>query len=230
MDVLDFQRQATEFALDIKDLLDTCLPGETGFRQGTVATEGLRANFEASKVLYLGKDRSNRASISCGYYLCANSTGKHLAVESSSFKVEFKANKRPIPIVRFEYERHARNKPVQHFQFHSESLPLAILLARAGRYDIAAQQQDVHFPMGGHRYRVCLEDIVELVIREFRAEANPNWETRVQEGRRVFRERQTDTIIRKNLVRSVEMLKELGFKIEPPQGYEFPERRFSDEW
>lgn len=230
MDLIEFQHQATEFAEDIEDLLDTCLPGETGFPKAIVATEELRASLKASKVLYLGKGRSERASISCEYDLCVNSTGKHLAVDSSSFKVEFKANKRPVPIVRFEYERQARNKPVQHFQFHAESLPLAILLARAGRYDIAAQQQDVHFPMGGHRYRVCLEDVIELVIREFNAESNPEWETRVRDGRRKFRERQTDTIIRKNLGRSVEMLEELGFKIEPPQEFEFPERLISDEW
>lgn len=230
MDLIEFQHQATEFAEDIEDLLDTCLPGETGFPKAIVATEGLRASLKASKVLYLGKGRSERASISCEYDLCVNSTGKHLAVDSSSFKVEFKANKRPVLIVRFEYERQARNKPVQHFQFHAESLPLAILLARAGRYDIAAQQQDVHFPMGGHRYRVCLEDVIELVIREFNAESNPEWETRVRDGRRKFRERQTDTIIRKNLGRSVEMLEELGFKIEPPQEFEFPERLISDEW
>lgn len=230
MDLIEFQHQATEFAEDIEDLLDTCLPGETGFPKAIVATEELRASLKASKVLYLGKGRSERASISCEYDLCVNSTGKHLAVDSSSFNVEFKANKRPVPIVRFEYERQARNKPVQHFQFHAESLPLAILLARAGRYDIAAQQQDVHFPMGGHRYRVCLEDVIELVIREFNAESNPEWETRVRDGRRKFRERQTDTIIRKNLGRSVEMLEELGFKIEPPQEFEFPERLISDEW
>ncbi|MGC2865435.1 hypothetical protein ACMG4H_11295 [Corynebacterium glutamicum] len=230
MDILEFEQQATEFAGEINDLLDTCLPGETDFTQAKVATEGFRANFKALKVLYLGSGRSERASISCEYNLCANSTGKHLAVDSSSFKVEFKAKKRFVPIVRFEYERHARNKPVQHFQFHAESLPLAILLARAGRYDVAAQQQDVHFPKGGHRYRVCLEDVIELVIREFNAESNPEWETRVRDGRRKFRERQTDTIIRKNLGRSVEMLEELGFKIEPPQEFEFPERLISDEW
>ena len=84
--------------------------------------------------------------------------------------------------------------------------------------------------MGGHRYRVCLEDVIELVIREFNAESNPEWETRVRDGRRKFRERQTDTIIRKNLGRSVEVLEELGFKIEPPQEFEFPERLISDEW
>ncbi len=48
--------------------------------------------------------------------------------------------------------------------------PSAFCWLSTGQKDKAFQQQDIHFPMGGHRFRVCLEDVVELVIREFGVE------------------------------------------------------------
>lgn len=230
MDATEFATSVSSFAANIQELLDSCLPGSTTFANPKLSGDSLRAAFTASKELKILPSGSKRASISFEYGLCANSTGKHLAVEKSSFKVQYKAAKKFVPIVRIEYERSARDKPVSHFQVHADSVPLGLLLARSGQHDKAAQQQDVHFPMGGHRYRVCAEDMVELMIREFNVESLPGWEQRVENGRREYRAKQEETVIRKNLPRAIELLEGLGFEVCAPDGFRHSEASSSAEW
>lgn len=214
MDPSELERQASEFAEQVKKLLDTCLPGETSFGQTTFEPHAGTVSFETFKELTINGHQ--RASISAAYRMCANSTGEHLAVDSSAFKIEYRSTKRPVPIVRFEYDRHARNKPASHFQFHADSVPLGILLVRAGCHDKAVEQSKVHYPMGGPRFRVCLEDIIELVIREFGAESQPGWEHVVQQGRKNYRAIQEETVIRQHLPRAITMLENMGYTITPP--------------
>ena len=178
--------------------------------------ENKKAAFTVNKSLTIGKSLSNRLHLKCEYRLCTNSTGNHLATESSTFKVEFKSSKRFVPVVRFEYERNARNKPASHFQFHADSVELGLLLARAGKYKTAAQQQDVHFPMGGDRYRVCIEDVIELLIREFDAIPKPNWENLVQRGRKKYELQQAETVIRHNFTLAINLLERSGYSVIPP--------------
>lgn len=76
MDLRQFELQVKEFVLEFKELLDTCLPVEIDLSRARAASEEFRATFKASKFLSFGKDRSERGSISCGFNLCTNSTGK----------------------------------------------------------------------------------------------------------------------------------------------------------
>lgn len=118
--------------------------------------------------------------------------------------------------MRFEYERNARNKPASHFQFHADSVELGLLLARAGKYSTAAQQQDVHFPMGGDRYRICLEDVIELLVREFDAVPKSDWGSVVEKGRKKFELQQAETVIRHNFELAIDLLEKEGYSITPP--------------
>ena len=170
MDTNEFINAVHSFADQIETLLEATLEGETKLEMLPPNWEKKKAAFSVQKSLVIGKSSSTRLHLRCEYRLCTNSAGNHLATESSTFKVEFKALKRFAPIVRFEYERNARNKPASHFQFHADSVELGLLLARAGKYSTAAQQQDVHFPMGGDRYRICLEDVIEIVDQVAAAE------------------------------------------------------------
>lgn len=215
MDSRELEKQANAFAQQVQQLLDRCLPGESSFGQTTFEPTVGTVSFETFKGLTIRGHQ--RASMSVGYRMCVNSTGQHLAVDSSTFKIEYRSTKKPVPIVRFEYDRHARNKPASHFQFHADSVPLGILLVRAGCHDKAVEQSKVHYPMGGPRFRVCLEDIIELVIREFGAESLPGWEDVVQQGRKNYRLIQEETVIRQHLPRAVKMLEELGYTVTPPE-------------
>lgn len=67
--------------------------------------------------------------------------------------------------------------------------------------------------MGGHRFRVCLEDVVELVIREFGVASLDGWEQRVLMGREEFRNSQKKAIIRSNPQLAIDVLRELGHTV-----------------
>jgi len=93
---------------------------------------------------------------------------------------------------------------------------LGLLLARSGRYEAAAQQQNIHFPLGDPQFRVTVEDVVELVVREFDAQPMPGWEERVEEGRRRLIEMQTEAVIRRDPAKAVEVLRSAGCYVQPP--------------
>ncbi|MBE7365681.1 hypothetical protein INS43_10950 [Corynebacterium aurimucosum] len=204
---------ANRFANDAKQLLDDCLPGRTEITGEAFNSERKRFSFQLSKELKSRTSNASPALLEASYSMCENSSGKHLAVAASSFKICYRQSKKQPPIVRFEYERDAQNKPVSHFHFHSDSVALGLLLASTGQKDKAFQQQNIHFPMGGHRFRVCLEDVVELVIREFGIEALEGWELHVLAGRERFRESQKKAIIRANAPLAIEVLRELGYAV-----------------
>lgn len=99
-------------------------------------------------------------------------------------------------------------KPGSHFHFHADSVPLGLFLYGAAGRVKAAEQSKIHFPMGDARFRVILEDVVELVIREFQVESLPGWEALELEGRKKFQGIQIDTVIRKNRDRAREILQD----------------------
>lgn len=202
--------------MEIQGLLESTLVGATTLEIFETSKESLRSWFKISKELVIGKSGSNRLHLAVEFRLRPSSSGSGVAVEKSSIKVEFRATQRFVPIVRFEFDREARNKPSSHFQFHAESVPLGLLLARSGRYETAAQQQNIHFPLGDPQFRVTVEDVVELVVREFDAQPMPGWEERVEEGRSRFVEKQTEAVIRRDPAKAAEVLRSAGYTVHPP--------------
>lgn len=219
MDVVQFQTAATSFAQEIRALLDATLPGDTSFDDSGLRSENFKASFRATKPLSIRPGDSSVPLVSCEYGLCPNTSGQHLAVERSSFRLAYRTEEklRPKPIVRFEYERNAHSKPVSHVHVHADSVPMGYFLLLANKPDTAFQQSDLHFPTGGHRYRVCLEDVIELVIREFGAEGKPGWQEVVQQGRARYRSSQAQTVIRKNLPMAIEVLRAHGYEVRDPE-------------
>ncbi|MDK8763758.1 hypothetical protein QP922_07980 [Corynebacterium sp. MSK218] len=218
MDADRLAELANTFASRATKLLDDCLPGQTVITGEAFNSELKRFSFQLSKPLQAQTSNAKPALLEASYAMCENSSGEYLAVASSSFKICYRQSKKRPPIVRFEYERDALNKPVSHFHFHSDSVALGLLLASTGQKDKAFQQQDIHFPMGGHRFRVCLEDVVELVIREFGVAALDGWEQRVLMGREEFRNSQKKAIIRSNPQLAIDVLRELGHTIPDEAG------------
>lgn len=54
----------------------------------------------------------------------------------------------------------------------------------------------IHFPLGGARFRPCLEDVVELVVNEFGLDTQPDWQERVRDGRVQWRRVQLAAAVR----------------------------------
>lgn len=67
------------------------------------------------------------------------------------------------PLFRIEYDRGKTRKPPAHVHFHSESAELAWIYGSA--HLPLPRFEEVHFPVGGRRFRPTIEDVL-LFLRE----------------------------------------------------------------
>lgn len=68
----------------------------------------------------------------------------------------------------------------------------------------------LHFPLGGARFRPCLEDLLEFVIREFGIDTVPGWEDVISVGRISWRHIQLVAAVRDDPDTARIALSELG--------------------
>lgn len=209
-----FEDAVQAFVSETIHLLRATLAGSPD-TDADVFDDGCRAIVRGSHPVSLRDSESQRLVLRVEYLLRANDAYQ-VDIERSSFKIEFRAAKKHVPIVRFEYEAHAREKPASHFQFHADSVPLGLLLARARRYDAAAQQQDVHFPLGGPYFRVQLSDMIDLLIREFGALTVDGWDEALSWYRMKSHEAEVKRVISQNLTVAAEVLGSEGYSVIAP--------------
>ncbi|MDY5147642.1 hypothetical protein R6G73_01915 [Actinotignum sanguinis] len=57
---------------------------------------------------------------------------------------------------------------------------------------------DVHFPVGGRRFRPCLEEILLFVIDEFGVQCTPQARAALQQGMQKWEEIQLKAVVRDN--------------------------------
>ena len=119
------------------------------------------------------------------------------------------------PVLRFHYYREPRGKPAAHVHVHGHRGALTHLLSQSGHekpHDISA----LHIPVGGARFRPCLEDFIQFLITECKFDAEPGWQHHVAEGRERWRRRQAAAVVRDVPEEAARVLRELGYKIEAP--------------
>jgi hypothetical protein len=123
----------------------------------------------------------------------------YLAVEESHFKV-FAGSQAGEPLFRYEFLRDPGNAnvPCAHLQIgaHRDEFTHALAYGGSSRRSkkragippgSAPRISTVHFPLGGPRFRPCLEDILAMTREEFGIDAAKDWRRVVQEGRRKWR-------------------------------------------
>lgn len=163
---------------------------------------------------------------------------KFLAIADSSFKV-FPADDSPRagPLVTLDYLRRpeANDIPTAHINLHTHNDSLLRALADSGSSRRAKNRQrkaarlstkgrsirspygsegDIHIPVGGARFRPCLEDLLEMLIVEFGVEcAAENWRQILAEGRRRWRAYQLIAAVNDNPPLAAETLRELGYHL-----------------
>jgi hypothetical protein len=59
-------------------------------------------------------------------------------------------------------------------------------------HDISA----LHIPVGGSRFRPCLEDVIQFLIEECLFDSLPRWREAVEEGRASWRRIQARAVVR----------------------------------
>lgn len=161
-------------------------------------------------------------------------TGRYLKTSASALSLTsiFEST----PLARLEFLSTSHSAPTAHWQFHAERGAFSHLLARASASSAYVTTKPhslsaLHFPLGGERFRPSVEDFIEFLIRECGVDSLPDWATAVQEGREIWRRMQTRTVVRDLQAEAAETLKQQGWTVTPPAGFdEGPTPRTVSRW
>lgn len=161
-----------------------------------------------------GRKGQNLAELDIFQRFCLDSTGTYLAVEQSVLKLTASIDR--TPVLRYDYDRLARSKPSSHIQVHAHRGAISHVLSQTGHPKPHALES-LHFPTGGARFRPCLEDLLEFLIRDCKFAANEGWNEAVKKGRERWRRLQARSIVRAVPSEAADVLIELGYAVTPPQ-------------
>ena len=160
-------------------------------------------------------------------YACsASPTSEFLTVTNSTFKVNVDGSN--MPLFTLDYHRDSSaSVPSAHYNLHAKREDMVRALARAGnqgrgkirRRDLRsgkyARFGDVHFPVGGDRFRPCLEDVLEMMLQEFGIDRSPGAHEALVAGRRSWRKMQLAAAVSDDPATAADELRRLGYAIGP---------------
>ena len=117
--------------------------------------------------------------------------------------------------------------PAAHIQFHGHHPQLEAVMNGAGRRRTKSTSKrsrlpnvtDLHFPLGGTRFRPCFEDVLEMLIHEFHLDvANEAAALEVLTERRAeWRTIQLSAAVRDDMECAARVLRNYGYhQITPP--------------
>lgn len=75
----------------------------------------------------------------------------------------------------------------------------------------------LHFPVGGKRYRPSIEDFLEFLIAEGYVQERDGWQEAIEVYRGTYHERQLGAAVHANPDFAAASLKELGYKVRAPR-------------
>lgn len=92
------------------------------------------------------------------------------------------------PLFRLEYDAMMRDAPIAHWQVHAERGAMSYMLAKGHQHQPKKiskphDYSSLHFPVGGERFRPCLEDVIHFLIEEIGVDSYPDWRAVIDEGR-----------------------------------------------
>lgn len=216
--------KSAAFAQELDDTIRGVLPGQ--FQIVSVAFEGryvvrpAGASVREQRVpLFVGSE--HLADFGVQIYLGLDSSGKYLKAWKSNLAVHSVLDR--TPLVRQEFDAQMTTSPMAHWHIHADREALSHLLARAHevRADVVRKPHDIsslHFPVGGERFRPCVEDFLEFLVRECGVDHQEQWEAALVEGRRQWRRRQFRSTVRDLQDEAADVLEKHGWKLTPPDG------------
>ena len=222
------------FAVQVMEMLAEVLPsGDLGFITTVRKLKGGGAVISMTSAdplgLRLDVDDAEALRLIATYRLVVSPISRFMTVLSSSFKVNVKDSNQPLFTVDYFRDSHS-GVPAAHINFHAERDDLTTALLKVGARkrgklhlkNAAAGREprlgDLHFPLGGHRFRPCLEDVLEMLIVEFGVDSRPTATKALQAGRTRWREHQLAAAISDDPATAVKELNRLGYELVPRPG------------
>jgi hypothetical protein len=152
----------------------------------------------------LGNRRKPKCWLDAQYRFCLDDAGRYLSVVSSFFGIYAPDETRSC-LCHFDYEREkSGGHAVSHMQVDGTSEALTAW----GRPKQMLGR--LHFPAGGRRYRLVLEDVIQFLVSEQLADGRRGWENVLEEEREKYRCIQLRAAIRRDPETALAAVKEFG--------------------
>lgn len=164
-------------------------------------------------------DGQERLQLDISYRLSWDHRGRFLRVLNSHIKV-YPAHRTDC-LWRFAYLNDPNTKPTAHLHVHAHRDEVVHLMTAGRKSPVRSGRQaqfrygmaDLHFPMGGDRFRPCLEDVLQMLLVEFGIDAEPGAPRALEDGRQRWRHRQVAAATRDDPEAAAAALRDLGYQV-----------------
>jgi hypothetical protein len=156
-----------------------------------------------------------------------DSTGQYLAVEESTYDLFAVLDRSPV--LRIHYMRDQGSRPSAHMHVHGHRGALSHLLSQAG-HEHPHDMSSLHIPVGGSRFRPCLEDFIQFLICECNFDSLRDWRAHVEAGRALWRCRQAAVVTRDAPEEAARVLRDLGYTVQAPDPLPQPRTSALHNW
>ncbi len=218
----DLEERSREFAGEIGDMVAATLGNHVPMvsvkfdERYVVRPDGV---LKKDQRIPLHVQGQHLADLAVAVFLQLDHAGEHLKAQRTDIAVYSTLDR--TPLVRLEYLSDMRNDPVCHWQFHGERGAFSHLLsiAHAKNSRQVSQPHDlssVHLPVGGERFRPCLEDVLEMLIKDCGVDAVEGWQAALEDGRERWRMRQFRTTVRDLQQEAADVLEKYGWTVSAP--------------
>ena len=161
-------------------------------------------------------------SLGVRYFCCWDAQSEFLATDMADIGVFYRSI--PDPLLRFEYVRASNELPGAHMHVHAHRDEMAYLLRLAERglprqglrKNKLPRLSEMHLPVGGHRMRPALEDVLLLLHREFAIDTVEGWRSVLNESLRTWRLTQLKAAVRDAPDAAARVLRALGYEVKEP--------------
>lgn len=202
--------QAEAFAQDLTALLHGTLP-QAPLAIAELSGERVVVRPEANVALFVNGQQL--ATLDVHLHCRLDARGTWLAIEKSTFGLTARVDR--TPVLRFDYLRDAVACPGAHIQVHAHRGALTHLLSQSG-HPKPHEMSSLHMPVGGSRFRPCLEDVIQFLIDECQFDSVDGWKRAVEAGRADWRRKQVKAVVRDFHAEAAAALGDLGYTVEAP--------------
>jgi len=156
------------------------------------------------------------ATLTLSVFLSLDRSERYLKAVHSDMVVKSTLDR--TPLIRLDYRADMQRAPMSHWQIHAERGAFSHLLARAhaqspSRVSKPHDLSSLHIPVGGERFRPCLEDFLQFLVQECGVDSLPGWLEVIERGRELWRHRQLRATIRDAQGEAAQVLRDLGWEV-----------------
>lgn len=138
-------------------------------------------------------NKKPRSWMNLSFQVRLDDEGEFLTVHSSYCGI-FTDESLETCLLHWDYEREKEKYTSAHVQVYGWSPALEALNQNN---DQKRSLDKLHIPVGGKRFRPCIEDAIEFLVTERLADGREGWQKRVEEGRNRYRRGQLLAMMRR---------------------------------